>query len=148
MNGESVPEIIDETPKIELPQPEQISTGLKENTAVYSQKEVVLPLGTTASEPNYITPPTADKDSERKRVVIYIRASGNLERDLRKMKNIQGTLLSFPGKDYFAFQIFEKGKGTLIEFPNYTTKVCNELLDRLNQVVGPDKFQVEKVNIQ
>lgn len=148
MNGESVPEIIDETPKIELPQPEQISTGLKENTAVYSQKDVVLPLGTIASEPNYITPPTADKDSERKRVVIYIRASGNLERDLRKMKNIQGTLLSFPGKDYFAFQIFEKGKGTLIEFPNYTTKVCNELLDRLNQVVGPDKFQVEKVNIQ
>lgn len=99
-------------------------------------------------ETQYITPPVADAKTERKRIVIYIRASGDLERDMRKMRNIQGTLLSYPGKDYFAFQIFEKGKGTLIEFPNYTTKVCNELLENLTRVVGHDQFQVESVNIQ
>ncbi len=152
--------LMDDQPETEDPQPaaaeekpaplEQTAHAIRENTAAQPQPAVTAapPMPVKPVETQYITPPVADAKTERKRIVIYIRASGDLERDMRKMRNIQGTLLSYPGKDYFAFQIFEKGKGTLIEFPNYTTKVCNELLENLTRVVGHDQFQVESVNIQ
>ncbi len=120
-----------------------------EDPALYPAEAIVMDVTPTIMQPIRLTPIASSEDGlERKRLLVYIRSSGNMERDIRKMKNIQGTLLSFPGKDFFAFQIFEHGKGFLIEFPNHTTKVCHELLDRLGHIVGQDEFVVETVTIQ
>jgi hypothetical protein len=64
------------------------------------------------------------------------------------MKNIQSALLSYHGNDEFIFQIFESNKGYLIEFPNYFTGICPELLDRLKKLVDETSFTIEKVRIQ
>jgi uncharacterized protein YdeI (BOF family) len=123
-------------------------SGVAESAVLYPAGEAIA-TPVLPKIPTTLTPISAPEGpQDRQRLTIFIRASGNRDRDLRKMKNLQGTLLSFPGKDYFAFQIFEEGKGFLIEFPNYTTKVCGELLDRLGNIIGPDEFVVEKVKLQ
>ncbi len=126
-----------------------VAAIIPEDPALYGAESLVMEITPPVIQPVRLTPISSSEDGlERKRLVVYIRSSGNMERDIRKMKNIQGTILSFPGKDYFAFQIFEHGKGFLIEFPNHSTKVCNELMDRLSQIVGKDEYVVEPVTIQ
>ena len=87
-------------------------------------------------------------DDEPRRMTVILHASGDLERDLRKMHMIQGTLLSYPGRDNFAFQIFEQGQGVLIDFPNYSTSICQELIDRMTKLVGSEYFRIGPDKIQ
>ncbi len=91
--------------------------------------------------------PVTPNDEPRKMTVTF-KASGDLERDVRKIRLLQGALLSYPGDDSFAFQIFEQGKGVLIDFPNHTTGICPELIDRLTKLMGPDHFRIDPVDIQ
>jgi hypothetical protein len=56
-----------------------------------------------------------------------------------------GTLISFPGRDKFSFQIFEGGKGHLIDFPNDTTRVCPEVLTKLRNLMGEESWRVEEI---
>ncbi len=119
-----------------------VSDALAEGLT-YASEPVRMEMPPVVMQPIRPLPISSPEEThERKRLVVFLRSSGNLDRDVRKMKNIQGTLLSFPGKDYFAFQIFEHGKGFLIEFPNHTTKVCHELMDRLGHLVGADEYVV------
>jgi hypothetical protein len=76
-------------------------------------------------------------------VVLY--ASGNPERDRRRIKNIYGTLISFMGKDRFSFQLIENKKSHLVDFPDVTTRVCAELLDRLKKLMGEESWRVEEI---
>jgi DNA polymerase-3 subunit alpha len=87
-------------------------------------------------------------DDEPRRMTVTFNASGDLDRDIRKMRLLQGALLSYPGNDSFAFHIFEEGKGVLIDFPNHTTGICPELIARLTQLMGPDHFRIDPVEIQ
>jgi hypothetical protein len=59
-----------------------------------------------------------------------------------------GTLISFAGRDKFSFQIFEGGKGHLIDFPNDTTRVCPEMLTRLKNLMGEESWRVEEITFQ
>ena len=92
--------------------------------------------------------PSEQPDDDPRRMTVTFNASGDLERDVRKMRLLQGALLSYPGKDSFAFHIFEQGKGVLIDFPNHTTGICPELIDRLTKLMGPDHFRIDPVDIQ
>jgi DNA polymerase-3 subunit alpha len=136
------------TPQANPPLDAAVGQSVADTVAPYPIEEPS-PISILPITPGTLTPISApDGPQDRQRLIVYFRASGNMDRDLRKMKNIQGTLLSFPGKDYFAFQIFEQGKGFLIEFPNYSTKVCPELLDRLGSLMGKDEYLVEKITLQ
>ena len=64
------------------------------------------------------------------------------------IKAIYGTLISFHGRDKFSFQIFESGKGHLIDFPGDTTRICPELLARLKKVVGDESWRIEPILLQ
>jgi hypothetical protein len=44
-------------------------------------------------------------------------------------------------------QIFERSRGYRIEFPNYTTMFCPELLARLGSIVGADNVIVEPLRL-
>jgi hypothetical protein len=98
----------------------------------------------------YIPLAQEDKDKEHppQQITVVLRSTGDKERDKRRIKTIFGTLISFHGKDRFSFQIFENGKGHLIDFPNDTTRVCTEVLDRLKKLMGEESWRVEEITFQ
>ena len=46
------------------------------------------------------------------------------------------------------FHINEKGQDVVIDFPNYTTGICPELIDRVTKLVGPEHFRIDPVEIK
>ena len=93
-----------------------------------------------------------ESDEEQKRppqqITVNLRTTGDKDRDRRRIKTIYGTLISFHGRDRFSFQIFENGSGYLIDFPNDTTRVCPEMLDRLKKLIGEESWRVEEITFQ
>lgn len=89
-----------------------------------------------------------DKDHPPQQITIILRSTGDKERDKRRIKTLYGTLISYHGRDKFSFQIFENGKGHLIDFPNDTTRICPELLERLKKLMGEENWRVEEITFQ
>jgi hypothetical protein len=89
-----------------------------------------------------------DKEHPPQQITVMLRSTGDNERDKRRIKTIYGTLISFHGRDRFSFQIYENGKGHLIDFPNDTTRVCTEVLDRLKKLMGEESWRVEEITFQ
>ncbi len=89
-----------------------------------------------------------DKEHPPQQITISLRSTGDHERDKRRIKTLYGTLISHHGRDKFNFQIFENGKGHLIDFPNDTTRVCPELLERLKKLMGAESWRVEPITYQ
>ena len=81
-------------------------------------------------------------------VTVILRPSGDKERDRRKINRAYGELTVYPGKDRFSFLIYEGGRGYQIEFPNDTTGLTPELLQRLKDQVGEENVRVEVIKIQ
>jgi hypothetical protein len=91
---------------------------------------------------------TEDRSRPPKQITVLLRPTGDRERDKRRIKILFGTLISFHGRDKFSFQIFEGGKGHLIDFPNDTTRVCSEMLMRLKNLMGEESWRVEEITFQ
>jgi len=91
---------------------------------------------------------TQDRDHPPQQITILLRSSTDKEIDRRRIKTIYGTLISFHGRDRFSFQIYENGKGHLIDFPNDTTRICPELLARLLRIIGEESWRVEPILLQ
>ncbi len=89
-----------------------------------------------------------DKDHPPRQITMIVRSTGEKDHDRRRIKTIYGTLISFHGKDRFSFQIFENGSGYLIDFPNDTTRVCPEMLERLKKLIGEESWRVEEITFQ
>jgi hypothetical protein len=89
-----------------------------------------------------------DKDHRPQQITVMLRPTGDQERDKRRIKSIYGTLISFHGRDRFSFQIFENGKGHLLDFPNDTTRICPEMFDRLKKLMGEESWRVEAITFQ
>jgi DNA polymerase III subunit alpha len=81
-------------------------------------------------------------------VTIILRPTGDADRDIRRIQRLHGTFISFPGKDRFAFHVFEDGKGHLIEFPNDSTRVCAELLKKVKDFVDEENIRIEPITYQ
>ena len=95
--------------------------------------------------PPLIPQETLQAERAPRLITVSLRPNGNLDRDKRRLKNIHGVLISFPGKDRFSLQIFEGEKGHLIDFPNDSTRICPEMLTRLKTVLGDENWRVEEV---
>jgi hypothetical protein len=96
-----------------------------------------------------IMPPFAPSDgSAVQMVTVVMRPSGDKVRDNLRVRQIYGHLISYPGNDRFAFHIFEGGRGHLLEFPNFTTGVCQELITHLCTLVGSENVRVEPITFQ
>jgi DNA polymerase-3 subunit alpha len=89
-----------------------------------------------------------DEDHPPQMITVILRPSGDAPRDIRRITRLHGTFISYPGKDRFAFQIFEEGRGHLIEFPNDTTHLCDELLVAIKDAVGEENLRVEPILYQ
>jgi hypothetical protein len=77
-------------------------------------------------------------------VTVIIKNQGDSMRDKLRLRQVYGTLISYPGKDRFAFQIIENDAAHLLEFPNASTKVSKELIHQLRDLLGRENVQVEK----
>ena len=88
------------------------------------------------------------KEHPPQQITVRLRSTGDKERDKRRIRAIYGTLISFNGRDRFTFQIFENGKGHLIDFPNDTTQVCPKMLERLKKLMGEESWRVEEITFQ
>ena len=92
--------------------------------------------------------PAADEENVPQMAIVILRPSGDPERDIRRISRLHGTFISFPGKDRFAFHVFEGGRGHLVEFPNDTTHVCVELMNKIKDTVGEENIRVEPITYQ
>jgi hypothetical protein len=93
-------------------------------------------------------PVRLDYEHPPQMLTVILRPSGDAQRDIRRISRLHGTFISYPGKDRFAFQIFEEGRGHLIEFPNDTTHLCPELLITIKDAVGEENLRVEPILYQ
>ena len=91
---------------------------------------------------------TEDRSRPPQQITIQLRPTDDRERNKRRIKILHSTLISFKGRDKFSFHIFEGEKGTLIDFPNDTTRVCPELLARLKKLMGEEAWQIEEITFQ
>jgi len=100
--------------------------------------------------PKFIVSPTLsleDKGDVRM-LTIILRSSSDKTRDELKMRRIHGIICSYPGNDRFAFHMFERGRGYLIEFPNYSVGICDEMLKRLGSIVKENQIRIEQITFQ
>jgi DNA polymerase-3 subunit alpha len=81
-------------------------------------------------------------------VTVVLRSTGDKTRDVLRLRRIHGIVTSFPGNDRFAFHLFERGRGYLLEFPNFTAGICPEMLERVTNLVGQDNVKVESITFQ
>jgi DNA polymerase-3 subunit alpha len=110
-----------------------------------------LPNETLSMPPSLYVPLAKEeknKDHRPQQITLTLRSTGDKDWDKRKIKTIFGTLISFHGRDRFSFQIFENGSGHLIDFPNDTTRVCPEMLERLKKLMGQESWSVEEITFQ
>jgi DNA polymerase-3 subunit alpha len=98
---------------------------------------------------SYILPPAAPEDAETVYMItVILRSSGDKTRDSLKVRRIHGLASSFPGNDRFALKVYERNRGYLVEFPNFTTQYCPELVSMLNLLVGQENVHVEPITFQ
>jgi DNA polymerase-3 subunit alpha len=101
-------------------------------------------------ETQAVQPPIQESAIQRppQMVTVILRSSGDRMRDILHLRRIHGTLISFPGQDRFAFYMIEAGRSYVLEFPNFTTGVCDELLSRVRLLVGVDQVRLETLTFQ
>ncbi len=99
-------------------------------------------------KPPLIQPlPALDGDDVHMITVIMRPTLGRI-RDSLLMRRIFGKLISYPGVDRFAFHIFEDGRGYLLDFPNYSTRLNPDLISELQALVGEENLRLEKITFQ
>jgi DNA polymerase-3 subunit alpha len=77
-------------------------------------------------------------------ITIILKNRGDALRDKLRLRQVYGTLISYPGQDRFAFQIIENDRSHLLEFPNASTKITPGLIKQLRDMLGRENVQVEK----
>jgi len=99
--------------------------------------------------PPYILPPDEATyvGEDLHMITVVMRPGLDKVRDNLRLRQSYGILISYSGRDRFALQIFERGRGYRIEFPNFTTHLCPELIARLGTIVGSDNVIVEPLTI-
>src|SRR5215216_4076292 len=140
-----------ESTKAEINQTPREPVGPARGTLAVQQVNPVPKEESTGFLPSLYIPlaqEESDKDHPLQQITVTLRSTGDKEHDKRRIRTIFGTLISFHGRDRFSFQIFENGKGHLIDFPNDTTRVCSEVLERLKRLIGEESLRVEEITLQ
>lgn len=99
----------------------------------------------TAAAPPPIIESTIGSNGARM-LTVTICASGEQERDNRRLTQVHNLLCSNSGKDRFSFMVIENGHRFLLDFPNETTGINQDLVDRLGKMVGEENISIEKIN--
>ena len=101
------------------------------------------PSSEVPSMPERVGNITLDEESSYL-ITVILKNRGDTMRDKLRLRQVYGTLISYPGKDRFAFQIIENDQAHLLEFPNASTKISKALIFQLRDMLGRENVQVEK----
>jgi DNA polymerase III subunit alpha len=97
-------------------------------------------------EVSYIVAPMQDDavaiDQPSRMLQVVIQTTGMKEKDVLRMKRVYGILRSSPGKDHFSFMLYEGSHQFLVEFPNETTMISDDMMGKLAQLVGLENIQL------
>lgn len=96
----------------------------------------------------YVPLARQDKEHPPRQITVNLRTTGDRDRDKRRIKTLFGTFISHHGRDKFSLQIFENGRGHLIDFPNESTRIGPELLERLKNLIGEESWRIEEITLQ
>lgn len=132
-------------PEEEMPVPGGANPGSAVEQPLPDQPPAAL---LTPKLPTVTSPAKLEDEHAPQMVTIILRPSGDPNRDIRRISRLHGTFISYPGKDRFAFQIFEQERGHLIEFPNDTTHLCAELMVKIKDAVGEENLRIEPIMYQ
>ena len=77
-------------------------------------------------------------------LIVTIHPCGEKSRDLRHIRQLYGLLVSHPGNHHFAFAVSEGGENYMIEFPNDTTDISDEVLQDLDRYVGAENIIIRR----
>jgi DNA polymerase III subunit alpha len=101
---------------------------------------------------HYIVSPTEThqpgEDQDVRMLTVVFRSTGDKTRDVLRLRRIHGIITSYPGNDRFGFHVFERGRGYLLEFPNFTAGICNEMLARIRPLVGVENIRIDVITFQ
>jgi DNA polymerase-3 subunit alpha len=78
-------------------------------------------------------------------LTVTIHPTGDRTRDNRRLTQVHNLLCSSSGADRFCFIVFEGGHRYLLDFPNETTGINQDLLSHLGNMVGQENISVEKL---
>ena len=81
-------------------------------------------------------------------LTVVLRSTGDKTRDVLRLRRIHGIISSYPGNDRFAFHVFERGRGYLLEFPNDSAGINPELVQRLSSLIGSENVRIEPITFQ
>jgi DNA polymerase-3 subunit alpha len=81
-------------------------------------------------------------------ITLVLRTSEDKQRDIRRLKKVQGFLLSHPGSDHFQVEVIDGGQVTVMDFPNSSTCISPELLQQLEEMLGTGNVRVHPVVLQ
>ena len=98
---------------------------------------------TTRKDIKEFTPQFAN---ETRMLTLAIHSTGDKKRDARRITRAHGLLKSFPGEDRFVFMLFENGKQYLVEFPNETTGLADDLIKALGTLIGEENLQIATIH--
>ncbi|MEW5870596.1 MAG: DNA polymerase III subunit alpha [Chloroflexota bacterium] len=98
--------------------------------------------------PYLVSPRPAEESGGVRMLTVVLRSTGDKTRDVLRIRRIHGIITSYPGNDRFAIHVFEKGRGYLLEFPNFTAGIGTELMERLKGLVGPENVRIEMITFQ
>jgi len=93
-------------------------------------------------------PGVRDGDPEARMITVILESTGDRRKDALRVKDVHGLLTSYPGKDRFAFLLFEASRRYHLEFPNSTTGYCPELHGQLVDLLGEGVIRVEPLRYQ
>jgi hypothetical protein len=81
-----------------------------------------------------------------RRVIVTLQASGDKDRDIRRIRRLHGLLTSYPGEDHFEFRVMEYNQRNYqLAFPNETTGYCQALERQLTELLGPGRVEVREL---
>ena len=91
---------------------------------------------------------TERREPDARMITIILESTGDRRKDALRVKRVHGLLTSYPGKDHFAFLLFEASRRYHLEFPNFTTGYCPELHGQLVELLGEGGIRVEPLRVQ
>jgi DNA polymerase-3 subunit alpha len=91
-------------------------------------------------EENVGPPPTYQQ--KQTRMQILMNRTGDAARDIQCLQDIQHLLKQFPGEDPYTIAIIGEGKQIGLCFPDAKTRVCPELQQAIQEVLGAGSVQI------
>jgi TIR domain len=132
----------------EFPLPDSVTRETKGEESLATRDSEIMKVP-SFPPPVYIPLPNEeDQTHPPKQITVNLRSTGDKEHDKRRIKTLDGTLISFHGYDHSSFHVFENGKGHIIDFPADTTRIDVELLSRLKKLMGEEGWQIGEFKLE